>query len=178
MCYLSSALQMLPSSAWSYLCILYSKCSSPYVTKHAYCVCWFWFIVNKCPGYAHADHLVWCSCILYKWSQFIRYYFVLSLRGPLIKEGPLGGCAVCRVRGRVLAGAEGNGARPRAGRAVFCVRMWVCLLVWSRLIRCSSFHSALLRFKELKGPTESEKQTDPFFPIGRERNECRGIMWA
>lgn len=95
MCYLSSALQMLPSSAWSYLCILYSKCSSPHITKHAYCVRWFWFVVNKCPGYAHADHLVWCSCILYKWSQFIRYYFVLSLRGPLIKEGPLGGCAVC-----------------------------------------------------------------------------------
>lgn len=56
-------------------------------------------------------------------NMFIRYCFVLSLRGPLIKESPLGGCAECRVWGRVLAGAEGNGARPRAGRAVFCVRM-------------------------------------------------------
>lgn len=43
---------------------------------------------------------------------------------------------------------------------MFCMRMRVGLLAWNILIRCTSFHSALLEFKELKGLTESEKQTD------------------
>lgn len=100
--------------------------------------------------------------------------FLLSPNSPLIKEGLLGCCAVHRGAGQGVGSSRGSPGEVCSWQVCVLPADVSCLLVWSRLIRCSPFHSALLRFKELKGPTESEKQTDPFFPNRQRKKSMQG----
>lgn len=101
----------------------------------------------------------------------------LYLKRWLIMLGPCVFIYLLSKPSRVLALKWEKALRVRP----FAERAWrlVCgggqPAGWRMLIRCGLFR-ALLRFKDEKGWLNQKKQTDFLFSIGKERNECVGII--